>query len=322
MKAAIREAYGPPSVVHIAERDLPEPGDGQVRIRVKASSVNPYDWHMVRGEPSLLMRPQMGLHKPKDVRLGVDVAGIVDQVGPGVSELTVGDEVFGSALGAYAEYAVTGLADVAHKPASMSFEEAGAVGIAGYTAVQALRDWGGLVAGQTVLINGAAGGVGTFAVQIAKAMGAEVTGVCSARNVDLVASLGADHVIDYGREDYTRAVTKYDVVVDAVGNHRPRASLRALKPKGTLVMVGIETGKRIKPLGLMLRTIVVGRLVSQQITPGLAKWSRDDLEYIAGLVESGELRPVIDRTYPLAEAAAAIAHVEEGHARGKVVITV
>jgi NADPH:quinone reductase-like Zn-dependent oxidoreductase len=256
------------------------------------------------------------------VRLGVDVAGVVDEVGAAVSDYRVGDEVFGTALGAYAEYAVTGQADVALKPAGMSFEEAGTVGIAGYTAVQALRDWGKLEAGQRVLINGAAGGVGTFAVQIAKAMGAEVTGVCSTRNVALVKSLGADHVIDYTETDYTRAGAKYDVVVDAVGNHRPRASLRAVEPKGTLVMVGFETGKRVKPLGLVLRTIVMGTFVSQRIAQSTAKWSRDDLRYIAGLVETGRLRPVIDRPYRLVDVAEAIAYVEEGHAQGKVVIAV
>jgi NADPH:quinone reductase-like Zn-dependent oxidoreductase len=313
MKAIVAHRYGPPGqALRLEDVDKPAVEPDQVLVRVRASSVNPYDWHMMRGSP-FLVRLSGGLLKPKNGAMGVDAAGVVEAVGADVTHVAPGDEVFGARNGAFAEY-VSGK-NFVPKPARISFEQAGTLGIAGITALQAVRDRGQVQAGQKVLVNGAAGGVGTFAVQIAKALGAEVTGVCSVRNVDMVRSIGADRVVDYTATDYTREGRRYDVIVDCIGNHGLLANLRALTPNGALVIVG-------GPLRRLPGALVLPRLVRQRIGFFLAKVNRDDLGVLAELMETGKVTPVVDRTYPLSEVPEAIAYVEAGHARGKVVVTV
>jgi NADPH:quinone reductase-like Zn-dependent oxidoreductase len=321
MKAIVNTKYGSPDILELREIDRPEVDAGGVLVRVRASSVNPLDWHCMRGSPYIGRLTGLGLRKPKGTVRGVDVAGHVEAVGDRVTQFKPGDEVFGGCDGAFAEYMSGPEEKFVHKPAGLTFEQAAAVPIAGCTALQALRDHGNIQSGQTVLINGAAGGVGTFAIPIAKAAGAEVTGVCSTRNVELVRSLGADHVIDYTQDDFTHG-QRYDLILDAVAN-RPLSDLRrALAPTGTLVLVGAGNGKWLGPFVLMLHAVVRSRFGKQRLLFFMANINNDDLAALAELIESGKVTPVIDRTYPLNETAEAIRYLETGHARGKTVITV
>jgi NADPH:quinone reductase-like Zn-dependent oxidoreductase len=321
MKAAVYNRYGPPDVVQITDVDKPVPKDDEVLIKVRAASVNPLDWHFMRGAPYFI-RMQTGLRKPKDMRLGVDVAGQVEAVGRNVTQFKLGDEVFGTCRGAFAEYTCASESASVRKPENMSFEQAASVPIAAFTALQGLRANGQIQPGQNVLINGAAGGVGTFAVQIAKSFGAEVTGVCSSRNVDMVRSIGADHVIDYTQKDFTKSSQRYDRILDSVGNHSLLACRRALSPSGTCIIVGAPGGRWM--LGALARGFtapLLSRLVSQKLAMVLAKSSKEDLTILHDLMKAGKLTPVIDRRYSLREVPEAIRYLEEGHARGKVVIT-
>jgi NADPH:quinone reductase-like Zn-dependent oxidoreductase len=320
MDAIVYRRYGPPEVLALDQLPRPTVGDDDVMIRVHTSSVNPYEWHFMRGEP-YLARLQMGL-KPKTGRLGVDVAGTVEAVGSMVPGFQRGDEVFGTCDGAFAEYAVGSESSLVAKPANVSFEQAGAVGIAAFTAIQGLREFGHVRAGQTVLINGAAGGVGTFAVQIAKVWGAEVTGVCSSRNIDLVRSIGADHVIDYTREDFTLGAKRYDLMLDLIGNHPLSKCRRVLAPNGTFVMLDGQSGRWVRPMDRVFKTLLSSPFVSQRLVLGRAVWSKDDLLVMQELLATGQVATVIDRTYPLSQVPEAIRYLEEGHARGKVIITV
>ena len=322
MRAIVYKSYGSPDVLQCQEVEKPTAGDDQVLVKVRAASVNPLDWHYMRGTP-YLVRMGTGLRRPKDARLGVDVAGQVETVGRNVTRFRPGDEVFGVARGAFAEYVSASETKLALKPANLTFERAAAVPIAAFTALQGLRDKGRIQPGQKVLINGAAGGVGTFAVQIAKAFGAEVTGVCSTRNVEMVRSIGADHVIDYTRGDFTRSGPSYDLILDSVGNHSLSDLRRVLTPEGTLVLVGgPDKGRWLGPLADVLEAVVLSRFVSQKILPFLAHSSKDDLIVMKELLETGKVTPVIDRSYSLRDVPDAIRYLEEGHARGKVVIAV
>jgi NADPH:quinone reductase-like Zn-dependent oxidoreductase len=314
--------YGPPGDLRLQEIDRPPLDEDGILVAVRAASVNPYDWHMMRGEP-YLVRLGEGFRRPKRSVRGVDMAGRVEAVGANVTQAQPGDEVFGwGRWGALADYERAGEKSCAPKPAGISFEQAAAIPTAGCTALQGLRDVGGLQPGQRALVNGAAGGIGTFAVQIAKALGAEVTGVCSTRNVDLVRSLGADRVVDYTADDFARSGTRYDVVFDLVGNRSLRDLRRATTPKGTVVLCGGGDGKWIGPMLLPLRGLAVSKFVGQQLRWFLAQLNREDLLFMSDLVGDGKLAPVVDRTYPLREAPEAIAYLETGHARGKVVVTV
>jgi NADPH:quinone reductase-like Zn-dependent oxidoreductase len=320
MKAIVREKYGAPDVLELKEVDRPVIGDDSVLVRVRAAGLNAFDWHVMRGRPALV-RAFTGLRKPKTGAMGRDLAGIVEAVGKNVTEFRVGDEVFGSSAGALAEYARG--KSFARKPASLTFEEAAAIPMAARTALQGLRDIGQIKPGQRVLINGASGGVGTFAVQIAKAFGAHVTAVCSGRNVDMVRSLGADEVIDYTMEDFTRRPQRYDLFLDAAASGSLSSRTRVLVPSGTLVGVGsVDGGGSASILAGMIQQAVRSRFESRKLRTFIAQESKADLDLLAGLVDAGKIRPVIDRTYPLSETAAAIAYLEKGHARGKVVITV
>jgi NADPH:quinone reductase-like Zn-dependent oxidoreductase len=323
MQAITYRCYGGLDVLKLADIARPAAADDEVLIRVHAAAVNPLDWHYMRGTPYLL-RIQGGIGAPKWPRLGVDFAGTVEAVGSNVKRLRVGDEVFGGADGAFAQY-VTARDDdpVVLKPASLSFEQAAALPIAGITALQALRDKGHLQAGQKVLINGASGGVGTFAVQIAKSMGAEVTGVCSTRNVDLVRSIGADHVIDYTQQDFTRDQQHYDLIVDTVGNHPLLDYRRVLTPNGVFVILGGPSGNPwIGPLTGAIKALLLSPFVHQKFLMFIADLNQRDLDALGDLVQAGKLAPVVDRSYSLAEVAAAVRYLELGHARGKVVISV
>ena len=322
MQAIVGEEYGGPEVLELRDVDVPALHPDGVLVRVRASSVNPYDWHVMRGLPRLV-RLSEGRSRPKQPIRGVDVAGVVEAVGENVTAFRPGDEVFGAKAGALAEYVCAGPKNVlAAKPAGLTFEQAAAIPLAGVTALQALRDKGRLEAGQRVLVNGAAGGVGTFAVQIAKALGADVTGVCSTRNVDLVTSIGADRVLDYAEVDFARSDERYDLVLDNVGNRSLSDLRRALTPHGALVVVGGGGGNWIGPMMLPLRAAMLSPFVGQRLLPFLAKHTQDDLLVLKELAETGKIVPVIDRTYPLAEAAEAIRYLETGHARGKVVVAV
>jgi NADPH:quinone reductase-like Zn-dependent oxidoreductase len=325
MQAVTHEQYGPPDQLRVGRGLRPVPGDGQVLVEVVAVSVNPLDWHYSRGTP-YVMRIESGFLSPRDHRAGVDVAGRVVAVGPGVTRFKPGDEVFGGAPGAFAEYALAGEKRLAHKPANLSFEQAAAVPIAAITALQGLRDKGGVQPGDRVLVNGASGGVGTFAVQIAKAMGAHVTGVSSGRNTELVRSLGADVTIDYTREDFTRAGERYDVVLDLVGNRSLAEVRNALAPGGIHVLIGgggPDDGKWLGPVGKMLAGLVTAKFTEQRFTSMIAEIKAEDLTYLADLMQQGRLTPVLDRTYgSLAEVPTALAYLERGRARGKVVVTV
>ena len=321
MKAIVYCDFGGPEVLKLMDVAKPVPNDDQVLIKVRAASVNPYDWHFMRGEP-YVMRIGNGLRKPKNMRVGVDFSGVVEAAGKNVTQFKPGDEVFGGRSGSFAEYIVMTEKNLIPKPTNLSFEQAGAVQIAGLTALQGLRDGGKLQAGQKVLINGASGGVGTFAVQIAKTMTANVTGVCSSRNVDMVRSLGADHVIDYTKEDFTKGTERYDLILDMVGNHGLLACRRALTPNGKYVMIGGPKGRWIAPMDTLLRAFLLKPFVKQEMGFFLSQISREDLLHLRDLMETGKVRPVIDRTYRLDETRDAVAYVEEGRARGKVVIRV
>ena len=321
MKAVIYCDYGAPDVLKVETIAKPVPNDDQVLIKVRAASVNPYDWHFMRGEP-YVMRLGNGLRKPQNPRIGVDFAGVVEAVGKNVTQFKPGDEVFGGRSGAFAEYIVMLEKNLIPKPENLSFEQAGAVQIAGLTALQGLRDTGKLQAGEKVLINGASGGVGTFAVQIAKALGAHVTGVCSTRNVEMVRSLGADHVIDYTREDFTKGEERYDLVLDMVGNHGLLAARRALKPDGRYVMIGGQKGRWLSPLDTIAKAFLLKPFVKQEMKFMMSQINRADLMFLRDLMHAGKVTPVVEKTYPLAEAREAVAHVESGRARGKVVIRI
>jgi NADPH:quinone reductase-like Zn-dependent oxidoreductase len=324
MKAITHCEYGGPDVLKVEEIEKPVPNDNQVLVKVRANSVNPLDL-TIRGP--LLLRPLFGLRKPKDTRLGVDYSGTVEAIGKNVTNFKPGDEVFGGKNGAIAEY-LCALADraVVLKPANMTFEQAAAVPVAAITALQGLRDKGKIQSGQKVLINGASGGVGTFAVQIAKSFGAEVTGVCSTRNVDLVQSIGADHVIDYTKEDFTKTNQRYDLIFDLVGNHSFSERRRILNPNGICVMAGLggagwHEGFATRLFG-ELSAYVRSRFASQKFIAYIAQFNQKDMMVLADLMQTGKISPVIDRTYKLSEAADALRYLEQGHARGKVVITV
>jgi NADPH:quinone reductase-like Zn-dependent oxidoreductase len=321
MKAIVNRRYGSPDALKFEEIDQPVIGDDSVLVRVRAASVNPLDWHYMRGHP-YFVRLMLGLRRPKAIVRGVDVAGHVEAVGKDVQQFQPGDEVFGARDGAFAEYVLGRERNFVLKPARLTFEQAAAIPIAGITALQALRDKGQIQPGQRVLINGAAGGVGTFAVQIAKAFGAHVTGVCSTRNVEMVRSIGADQVIDYTRENFARSGQRYDLILDNVGNRSLRDLRRVLTSTGTLVIVGGKGGRWIDPLPGILKALVISRFVGQKLVRIFANIQKDDLLVLKELVEAGKVTPVIDRTYPLSEAPEAIRYLEAGHARGKVAITV
>ena len=314
MKAIVYHEYGSPDVLELKDIDKPMVNDDSVLVRVRAASVNAYDWHMVRGLP-YVVRMSEGLRKPKRSVTGVDMAGHVEAVGKNVTQFRPGDEVFGERGGAFAEYVCARENNFVLKPANLTFEQAAAVPMAGYTALQGLRDKGQIQPGHRVLINGAAGGVGTFAVQIAKSFGAEVTGVCSTRNVDMVRSIGADHVVDYTREDFTRSGERYDLILDAVDNRSLSACRRALGPNGILVLVGAPEGRWVAPLARFLIPQLLSRFVSQKLVSLLATRSKEDLVVLKELIEAGKVTPVIDRRYPLSEVPDAIRYLETGHAQ-------
>ncbi|HEY6006632.1 MAG TPA: NAD(P)-dependent alcohol dehydrogenase [Anaeromyxobacter sp.] len=320
-KAIVYRSYGSPDVLRLEEIEKPVPDDNQVLVRVRAVSLNPLDWHYMRGTP-YFARAEMGLRNPKVTRLGVDFAGTVESVGRSVTRFKPGDDVFGGRTGALAEY-VTVREDraIALKPANVTFEQAAAVPIAAITALQGLRDKGNLQPGQKVLINGASGGVGTFAVQIAKSFGADVTGVCSTRNVEMVRSIGADRVIDYTREDFTQGEQRYDLILDNVGNRSLRETLRALNPRGKYVMVGGPTGRWIAPMPRAFRALVLSRFVTQDMSMMLAELNQNDLNVLRDLMQAGKVKPVVDRRYRLSDVSEALRYLEQGHARGKVVVT-
>ena len=324
MKAIVYCDYG---VANLKLQDIekPAPADDQLLVRVRAASVNPYDWHFIEGSPKIMRAMGIGLRKPKHTRLGVDFAGTVEAVGKNVTQFKPGDDVFGGKTGAFAEYVCARAAgSVALKPASLTFEQAASINIAGITALQAVRDKGKVQPGHKVLINGASGGVGTFAVQVAKSYGADVTGVCSTRNVDMVRSLGADRVVDYTREDFTKSSERYDVIIDNVANHSLLENRRVLKPKGIYVLIGgggpSEQGL-IGPLAKPIKAMLLSPFVSQKMGMMMADPSNKDLTILGDMMQSGKLKPVIDRTYKLSEVPEAIRYLEQGHARGKVIIT-
>ncbi|NUL03752.1 NAD(P)-dependent alcohol dehydrogenase [Streptomyces lunaelactis] len=324
MKAIVQDRYGSPDVLELREVDKPVVADHEVLVRVRTAAVNARDWHLMRGDP-YLARLVLGFGRPKTKIRGTDFAGRVEAVGKDVNRFRPGDEVFGEADGAFAEYVCAPDDVVEPKPANLTFEQAAALPLAGNTALMGLRDLGRVQPGQKVLVNGASGGVGTFAVQIAKAFGAEVTGVCSTRNVDLVRSVGADHVVDYTQEDFTRNGRRYDVVLDLVGNRSLAECRRALTPAGTLVLSGggvSEGGRLLGPMGLILRGQALSRFVSQRLLVLTATPNKENLAALRELAESGKVTPVIDRTYPLREVPEAIRYLEVEHAHAKVVITV
>lgn len=320
MKAIVYRCYGSPDVLNVEDIEKPVPTDNEVLVKVRAAGVNPLDWHFMRGEPSV-MRLMSGIGKPKETRLGVDFAGTVEAVGANVSKFKSGDDVFGAGTGAFGDYVVVREdGGIVLKPDNVTFEQAAAVPIAAITALQALRDKGKLKPGQKVLINGASGGVGTYAVQIAKSFGAEVTGVCSTRNVDMVRSLGADHVIDYKVENFTEGEERYDLIIDNVGNHPLSALRNSMKPQGTLVMIG-GSGSGIEMLQTSIQALLMSTFSDQEFLGFLARLKQEDLGVLNDLMREGKVTSVIDRTYPLNDVPAAIGYSEEGHARGKIVIS-
>jgi NADPH:quinone reductase-like Zn-dependent oxidoreductase len=326
MKAVVAARYGPPDeVLEIRDVEMPELGEDDVLVRTHATSLNPADWHLTRGEPQIA-RLQIGLRRPKHPVPGCDVAGRVEAVGAKVAGFAPGDEVFGYPFpecGAFAEYVRVPAEQLAPKPASLSFEQAAAIPLAGTTALQGLRDRGRLAAGQRLLIIGGSGGVGSFAVQIARSFDADVSAVCSTRNLDLVRDLGADHAIDYTAEDFAAGDSRYDLILQVAGTTPPSACRRVLTPKGTLVLIsGDSPGRRIGPVGRIVRALVLSPFVSQKLTALNARPNRPDLETLGRLAEEGKLAPVIDRTYSLSDVPGALRDLEAGHTRGKVVITV
>ena len=322
MKGVVAHCYGAPEVLKLEQVAKPTPADDQLLVKVHAAALNPVDWHTMRGSP-YLMRIASGFGAPKDPRVGVDFAGTVEAVGKNVTRFKPGDEVFGGADGAAAEYVVVrDSRGVALKPANVSFEQAASVAVAALTALQGLRDHGGIKPGQKVLINGASGGVGTFAVQLAKHFGAEVTGVCSTRNVELVRSLGADHVVDYTQDDFTQADQHYDLILDNVANRSLSDLRRVLKPNGTLVIAGGAKGDWFGPLMPPLKATILKHFVDQKMGFFIARLTQDDMQLLGELMQTGKVTPVIDRRYPFDEVAKAMEYLEAGRARGKVVVNV
>jgi NADPH:quinone reductase-like Zn-dependent oxidoreductase len=326
MKAIVYSEFGPPDVLKLAEVAQPTPKANEVLVKVRAAAANPLDWHFIRGEPKVMRL--MG--KPRNRTPGADFAGQIEAVGVGVTQFRVGDDVFGGGTGTFAEYACANVDNIARKPATLTYEQAAAIPVAASTALIAVRDKGNLKAGQSVLVNGAAGGVGTFAVQIAKALGANVTGVCSTRNLDLVRSIGADDVIDYTVEDFVVRGPRYDLVLHVAGNRSLADHRRALKPDGTLVLVGGGTGRDMggnsqtldtfKAMAVVMGRSLFARFLRQRIRMFVAKIRRADLDFLAGLCTDRNLTAIIDRSYPLAEAAEAVRRIEAGHPRGKVLV--
>ncbi|MGO8950332.1 MAG: NAD(P)-dependent alcohol dehydrogenase [Ktedonobacterales bacterium] len=322
MKAIVHTRYGSPDVLALQEVEKPDPKGHEVLVQVHAASVNTLDWHLMRGQPFLVRTGGNGLSKPKDPRLGVDLAGRVEVVGANVTQFQVGDDVFGIGRGTFAEFACAAENSLALKPTDLSYEAAATVPIAAVTALQGLRDKGHVRPGEQVVVQGASGGVGTFAVQIAKAFGAEVTAVCSTRNVDQAGALGADHVIDYTQEDFTKKRQRYDLIVAVSGYHPISAYLRTLRSTGRYVLVGASTHLFWALFQALLLGPVISRMGSKKLGGFVANPTQQDLVFLKELLESGKVVPVIDRRYPLSETAEAIRYLEEGHARSKVVITV
>lgn len=328
MRALVYDRYGPPSGMEEKRIDRPVPAPKQILVRVRATSINPYDLHLLRGDPYVARTMGMGMFGPKKPRVpGSDIAGVVEAVGSAVDEsadLAPGDEVFGTAgMGGLADYVTLPATAVAGKPANLTFEQAAAVPMAGITALMAVRDFGEIEEGQSVIVNGASGGVGSFAVQLARALGAaEVVGVCSARNAELVRSIGATDTIDYEKDDFTKAGRKFDVLVDTVGNHGARAFARAVKPKGKLVVVGGGGGRWLGPIGQFVGAKLSSPFLSARVRLVLARVTTTDLDFLAELIEDGKVRPVVDQVFPFSEARDALAYLETRHARGKVVISV
>ncbi|MBI3160504.1 MAG: NAD(P)-dependent alcohol dehydrogenase [Chloroflexi bacterium] len=321
MKALVRSRFGPPEVLELVDVEKPDPADNEVLVKVRASSLNAGDWYAMAGKP-FIGRGAMGLLKPKSKRLGVDFAGTVEAVGKDITDFRPGDEVFGGRNGALAEYVCVKNA-IVHKPANVTFEEAAAVPVAALTALQGLRDKGNVQPGQKVLINGASGGVGTYAVQIAKALGAEVTAVCSTNKVDIAHSTGADHVIDYTREDFTQSDRRYDLMVNVSGSPSWAECRRVLTPEGTLVIIGApKGGGLLGPLSYILKVRLASLRSSQKPVFFIAQFNRPDMKVLADLLESGKMKSVIDRRYELSEGAEAFRYMGEGHARGKIAVEV
>lgn len=321
MKAISYETYGSSDVLRCEEIEKPTAGDDEVLIKVRAASVNPLDWRLMKGNP-YFMRIMTGLRKPKDTRPGRDVAGEVEAVGRNVTQFKPGDKVFGTGRGSFAEYVCAPESSLVMKPENVTFEQAASVPVAALTALQGLRDSRQIQPGQKVLINGASGGVGTFAVQIAKSFGADVTGVCSTRNVEMVRSIGADQVIDYTQEDFTKNGQRYDLILDCVGNHSLSAYRRVLNPRGICVMAGAPHDlSALDVLASLIKLLVMSPFVSQKFVMFMAKMKKEDLAIMGELIEAGKVKPVIDRRYSLSEVPEALRYLEEGHARGKVIIT-
>lgn len=318
MKALVRHKYGGPGVVHVEEVAQPALEDDRVLVRVRASSLNKADFHLLRGRPFIARLMGGGLLKPKTRLMGTDLAGVVEAVGPAVDGLAVGDEVFGGAPGTYAEY--VSATNIVKKPANVSFEEAATMGIAGLTALQGLRDHGKLRPGERVLINGASGGVGTLAIQVAKSLGGHVTAVCSTRNLEQARALGADRVLDYTRVDFTREHERYDVVLDVAGGHPWRAVRRVLEPSGRIVIVGAHGSRR--PLGHLAAVWLASRFSRGKAAFFVAKFNKPDLQTLADMLERGQLKPAIDRAYDLADGPEALREFGKGHVRGKLVLTI
>jgi NADPH:quinone reductase-like Zn-dependent oxidoreductase len=322
MRAITQHAYGTADMLRLEQIERPTPGPGEVLVRVRAAGLNHADWVYLSGTP-LLARLAFGLRRPQARIRGKDAAGVVDAVGAGVTTLSVGDEVYAELdSGAYAEYAVAPATRFARKPSNLSYEQAAAVPVSGMTALLGLRDAGGVKPGQRVLINGASGGVGTFAVQIGKALGAEVTAVCSARNADLARSLGADHLIDYATVDFTLGTARYDVIFDSIGNHSLSALRSVLTPRGTLVLSSGTGGRVLGPMGRILRALALNPFVSQKLTLISAGRGSETLDDLRHLIEAGHVTPSIERSYPLAEVATAMRQFVDEHARGKIAITI
>lgn len=323
MKAILQREYGPPlDVLRYEDVDAPRIGDGQVLLRVRAAGVNALDWHLVTGEPRVMRAAGMGLRRPRTPGVGRDVAGVVEVVGNGVTRFQPGDEVFGWCTGAFAELVVTDEDSLVAKPPNVTFEQAAAVPVAAITALQGLRDHGEVSQGARVLITGASGGVGTFAVQLAKHLGAEVTAVCSTRNLELVRSIGAAHVVDYTREDVTTSATGYDVILDIAGRPSLLGCRRSLQPGGRLVLIGGEGGRWAGPLPRMARALLLGLVGRRTVRVFEANETREDTLVLAELLAAGHLTPIIDRTYDLTAAPDAVRYLQQGHTQGKVVVIV
>ncbi|GLR72214.1 NADPH:quinone reductase [Agaribacter marinus] len=321
MRASTIDRYGSADVLTLKKIERPKCGPDDVVVAVRAASINPYDWHNMTGTP-LLMRIGGGWQAPKSNLFGLDVAGVIESVGRNVTKFALGDEVFGCAAGAFAEYVNANIDTLVRKPSNISFEEAAAVPVAALTAVQGLRDHGHLTPGQRVIINGASGGVGTYAVQLAKYFGAEVTGVCSTKNVEMVRALGADHVIDYIMDDFTARGIEYDLILDNIGNRQISHYKRCLTPSGSYIAVGAPKGRILGPVPHMLKALLAFKFGTRHAAVFMAQQTPSDLALFSELLESGAMRSAIDTIYPLDEIAAAFRHLETGHARGKIIIKV